>query len=115
MRAPMRSSAILSRRRPWVSRPARHRGGDAMNFDYSEEQQLLADTLKRFLATHYTFDARSKIVASTAGYSEDMWVALADMGLLGVPFDAEYGGFGGSGVDVMIVMEAFVEVIRRQP
>ena len=34
-----------------------------MNFDYSEEQQLLADTLKRFLATHYTFDARSKIVA----------------------------------------------------
>src|SRR5262245_37595487 len=86
-----------------------------MNFDYSEEQQLLADTLKRFLATHYTFDARTKIVASTAGYSEDMWVALADMGLLGVPFDAEYGGFGGSAVDVMIVMEAIGEGLVVEP
>jgi pimeloyl-CoA dehydrogenase small subunit len=86
-----------------------------MNFDYSEEQQLLADTLKRFLATHYTFDARTKIVASTAGYSEDMWAALADMGLLGVPFDTEYGGFGGSAVDVMVVMEAIGEGLVVEP
>ena len=86
-----------------------------MNFDYSEEQQLLADTLKRFLATHYTFDARTKIVASTAGYSEDMWTALADMGLLGVPFDTAYGGFGGSAVDVMVVMEAIGEGLVVEP
>ena len=86
-----------------------------MNFDYSEEQQLLADTLKRFLATHYTFDARAKIVASTAGYSEDMWAALADMGLLGVPFDTAYGGFGGNAVDVMVVMEAIGEGLVVEP
>jgi alkylation response protein AidB-like acyl-CoA dehydrogenase len=86
-----------------------------MNFDYSEEQQLLADTLKRFLATHYTFDARAKIITSTAGYSEEVWGALADMGLLGVPFDTEHGGFGGNAVDVMVVMEAIGEGLVVEP
>jgi alkylation response protein AidB-like acyl-CoA dehydrogenase len=86
-----------------------------MDFDYSEEQRLLADTLKRFLATHYTLDARAKIVASAAGYSEEVWAALADMGLLGVPFDPEYGGFGGNAVDVMIVMEAIGEGLVVEP
>jgi pimeloyl-CoA dehydrogenase small subunit len=86
-----------------------------MNFDYSEEQQLLADTLKRFLATHYTFDARAKIVASTAGYSQDIWAMFADMGLLGMPFDTAYGGFGGSAVDVMIIMEAIGEGLIVEP
>jgi alkylation response protein AidB-like acyl-CoA dehydrogenase len=51
-----------------------------MNFEYSDEQRLLADTLRRFLATDYSFDARAKIVASAAGYSEDVWDAFADMG-----------------------------------
>jgi pimeloyl-CoA dehydrogenase small subunit len=86
-----------------------------MNFDYSEEQQLLADTLKRFLATHYTFDARTKIMTSTTGHSEEVWAALADMGLLGVPFDTEYGGFGGNAVDVMVVMEAIGEGLVVEP
>jgi pimeloyl-CoA dehydrogenase small subunit len=86
-----------------------------MNFDYSEEQQLLADTLKRFLATNYALDARAKIIASEAGYSEEVWATLAEMGLLGVPFDAEYGGFGGSAVDVMIIMEAIGEGLVVEP
>ena len=86
-----------------------------MNFDYSEEQGLLADTLKRFLATNYSFDARAKIVASTPGYSEDVWAALAEVGLLGVPFDPDYGGFGGNAVDVMVVMEAIGEGLVVEP
>jgi alkylation response protein AidB-like acyl-CoA dehydrogenase len=67
-----------------------------MNFDLNDEQQLLADTIKRFVATHYNFDARAKIVSSQAGHSEDIWAAVAEMGLLGLPFGTEYGGFGGS-------------------
>jgi alkylation response protein AidB-like acyl-CoA dehydrogenase len=86
-----------------------------MNFDYSEEQQLLADTLKRFLAITYTLEARAKIVASEAGFSEDIWAGLAEMGLLGLPYDTEYGGFGGSAVDVMIVMEAIGEGLVLEP
>ena len=86
-----------------------------MNFDYSEEQQLLADTLKRYLATNYALDARAKIIASEAGYSDEVWAALAEMGLLGVPFDADYGGFGGSAIDAMVIMEAIGEGLVVEP
>jgi len=86
-----------------------------MDFEYSEEQRLLSETLRKFLSTGYSFDARSKIVASPSGVSEDVWGALAEMGILGVPFDAEHGGFGGSTVDMMVVMEALGEALVTEP
>ena len=86
-----------------------------MNFELSEEQTLLAETIKRFVATHYNFDARAKIIASPAGHSEDVWAAIAEMGLLGLPFAEEHGGFGGSTVDVMLVMEAIGEGLLVEP
>lgn len=86
-----------------------------MDFEYSEEQRLLSDTLRKFLATGYTFDARAKIVASARGWSEDVWSALAEMGVLGLPFAAEYGGFGGNAVDLMVVMETFGEALVVEP
>src|SRR6266850_1606613 len=77
-----------------------------MDFEYSDEQKLLAETLRKFLNTGYSFDARAKIMAGPAGYSEDVWAVLAEMGILSVPFDAEHGGFGGTTVDMMVVMVA---------
>ena len=86
-----------------------------MNFEYSEEQRLLSETLRKFLGTGYSFDARGKIIASPAGFSEDVWAALAEMGILGVPFEAEHGGFGGSTVDMLVVMEALGEALVVEP
>ena len=86
-----------------------------MNFELSEEQTLLAETIKRFVATHYNFDARAKIMASPSGHSEDVWAAIAEMGLLGLPFAEVHGGFGGSTVDVMMVMEAIGEGLLVEP
>ena len=86
-----------------------------MNFELSDEQTLLAETIKRFVATHYTFDARAKIIASPAGHSEDVWAAIAEMGLLGLPFDEAHGGFGGTTVDVMLVVEAIGEELLVEP
>ena len=86
-----------------------------MDFEYSDEQRLLSETLRKFLSTGYSFDARSKIVASPAGVSEDVWAALAEMGILSVPFDAEHGGFGGTTVDMMVVMEALGEALVAEP
>jgi alkylation response protein AidB-like acyl-CoA dehydrogenase len=86
-----------------------------MNFELSQEQQLLADSLKRFITNDYTFDARSKIVASPRGWSEAVWTSVAEMGLLGLPFPAEHDGFGGSAVDVMVVMEAIGEGLIVEP
>src|SRR5207248_6134005 len=105
-----RSSATSSPRR----RSACRRRGD-MNFEYSDEQRLLSETLRKFLGTGYSFDARGKIIASPAGVSEDVWAALAEMGILGVPFDAAHGGFGGSTVDMMVVMEALGEALVVEP
>ena len=86
-----------------------------MNFDLTEEQQLLADSLKRYLANEYSIDARAKIVDSPTGWSETVWAAFAEMGLLGVPFAEEHGGFGGTAVDVMLVMEALGEGLVVEP
>jgi pimeloyl-CoA dehydrogenase small subunit len=86
-----------------------------MNFDLTEEQQLLADSLKKYLANQYSMDARAKIVDSATGWSETVWAAFAEMGLLGVPFAEEHGGFGGSAVDVMLVMEALGESLVVEP
>jgi len=86
-----------------------------MDFEYSDEQRLLSETLRKFLSTGYSFDARGKIVASPSGVSEDVWAALAEMGILGVPFDAEHGGFGGSTVDMMVVMETLGEALIVEP
>ena len=86
-----------------------------MNFEYSDEQRLLSDTLRKFLGTGYSFDARGKIIASPAGFSDDVWAALAEMGVLSVPFDAVYGGFGGTTIDMLIVFEAFGEALVVEP
>jgi pimeloyl-CoA dehydrogenase small subunit len=86
-----------------------------MNFELSDEQQLLGDSLRKYLANDYSFDTRSKIVASPAGWSEKVWASLAEMGLLGLPFPEEHGGFGGTAVDVMLVMEALGEALVVEP
>ena len=86
-----------------------------MNFDYNEEQQLLADSVRRFLQKDYDFEARRKILAAPAGWSESVWATFAEMGLTGLPISTDYGGFGGGAVDLMSVMEAFGEALVVEP
>jgi alkylation response protein AidB-like acyl-CoA dehydrogenase len=86
-----------------------------MNFDYNEEQQLLADSVRRFLQKDYDFEARKKILATKQGWSEKVWATFAEMGLTGVVVPTEYGGFGGGAVDLMSVMEAFGEALVVEP
>ena len=86
-----------------------------MNFDYNEEQQLLADSVRRFLAKDYDFEKRRKLVASDQGWSAQVWAQLAELGVTGIPFPADYGGFGGGAVDLMGVMEAFGDALLVEP
>ena len=86
-----------------------------MNFDRTEEQQLLADSVRRFVGKDYDFATRRKIVASDDGYSTDVWATLARIGLLGLPFSPDYGGFGGGAVDLMSVMEAIGDALVVEP
>ncbi|MDA0275935.1 MAG: acyl-CoA dehydrogenase [Proteobacteria bacterium] len=86
-----------------------------MNFDYNEEQQLLADSVRRFLAKDYGFEARKKIVSSKDGWSAEVWAQIAEMGITGLPFSPDFGGFGGGAVDLMGVMEAAGDALLVEP
>ncbi len=86
-----------------------------MNFDQNEEQQLLAESVRRFVDKAYSFEQRRAIIASEDGYSHDVWKTLADLGLLGLPFSTEHGGFGGGAVDAMPVMEIIGDVLMVEP
>ena len=86
-----------------------------MDFEYTEEQRLLRESLDRLLGDSYGFDKRKAYLAEPEGYSKAMWAQYAELGLLGLPFAEEHGGFGGGPVDVMIVMEAFGRVLALEP
>ena len=75
-----------------------------MNFAFTEEQTLLQDSLMRFVQKEYTFEKRLAIQKSSEGYSRAVWGQLAGMGVLGLPFAEEYGGFGGGPAETLIVM-----------
>jgi alkylation response protein AidB-like acyl-CoA dehydrogenase len=86
-----------------------------LNFDSTEEQRLLAASIARFVQRDYGFDARNEIIASEAGWSRDRWAAMAELGLLGLPFPSEFGGFGGGAVDMMSTMEAIGDALIVEP
>ena len=86
-----------------------------MDFSFSEEQTLLADSVEKFIQNDYPFEARQKLVRSELGYGEDNWRTFAELGWLGVPFAEDDGGFGGSAVDAMILMEQFGKGLIVEP
>ena len=76
-----------------------------MNFDLTEERQMLQDTLRRFLRDRYDTATRNKILESDAGMSSEIWAELAELGVIGALFTEEQGGFGGKGFDIAVVFE----------
>jgi alkylation response protein AidB-like acyl-CoA dehydrogenase len=94
----------------------RRKERDSMDFTYTETQDMLRDTLARFLADTYDFDKRGKMIASDAGRDPGIWKALAnDLGILSAPFSEEQGGLGGSALENMIMMEELGKVIAIEP
>lgn len=86
-----------------------------MDFDLSEEQSILRDSVERLLADRYGFEERRKHMAQPEGWSAAMWDAYAEMGLMALPFSEEDGGLGASPVETMIVMEAMGRALVLEP
>ena len=86
-----------------------------MNFEPSDEQQQLADSLVRYLAGAYSFDKRKAIIDSPGGLSEAVWAAFAEMGLTSIALPEADGGFGGGALDLMAVMEACGDALVVEP
>lgn len=86
-----------------------------MDFDLNESQGMLQDSVRKLLSDKYGFEQRKAYMASETGWSRDLWAQYADLGLLGLPFDEEDGGFGGGGEEVMIVAEQMGRHITLEP
>lgn len=86
-----------------------------MDFSLSSEQQMMQDSVSRFVLNDYDFDTRRKILESAAGFSQKNWNLFAELGWLMVPFTEEDGGLGGSMVDLMLVMEEFGKGMVVEP
>ena len=87
-----------------------------MDFTFTEEQQMLLDTTRRFVSKDYNFEARRQIrEKSPDGFSREAWQALADIGLLTINVPEADGGLGGSPVDTMLVMNAIGEGLLLEP
>ena len=86
-----------------------------MDFELTEDQRLLTDSVNRLLTDQYGFDKRRSYLQQPAGWSTALWSQYAELGLLGLPFAEEFGGFGGGAVDVMLLMQAFGRVLVLEP
>ena len=87
-----------------------------MDFNFTEEQSMLRDTIASFLQDKYDFETRRKIVASESGWRADYWKAFAEeLGILGASFSEDLGGLGGGAIDNMIIMEEFGKALVIEP
>ena len=86
-----------------------------MDFNYTEEQLALQDTLRRFYARDYPFEHRRALAKSADGFDRSAWKAFADFGILALPFDEEFGGLNGKAVDAMLVMEMLGRGLALEP
>src|SRR5499427_5848170 len=86
-----------------------------MDFDLSEEQRLLKESVDGLFGSAYDFEQRNKYMKERGGWSKAVWDKLAEQGLLGLPFTEADGGFGAGGVETMIVMEALGKALVLEP
>ena len=86
-----------------------------MDFDLSDEQRLLKESVDRLILDQYQFQQRKQYMAEPAGFSAAMWSRFAEQGLLGLPFPEVVGGFGGGSIETMIVTEAFGRGLVVEP
>jgi pimeloyl-CoA dehydrogenase small subunit len=86
-----------------------------MDFDLTDEQRLLQDSVTRLMADRYMFETRKGFLKQPHSWSEELWGRYAELGLLGLPFAEHHGGFGGGPVEVMLVMQEFGRALALEP
>ncbi|MEM7431164.1 MAG: acyl-CoA dehydrogenase family protein [Pseudomonadota bacterium] len=86
-----------------------------MDFSLNEVQTMLADSVEKFIANDYDFDARQKYVKSEPGFSKDVWQTMCELGWTAVPFAEADGGLDGGPVETMILMQRFGRGLLVEP
>ena len=86
-----------------------------MNFELSEEQKMIQQSVERFVQENYDLPKRVELSSQDPGYSKDYWNSMAELGWLGLPFTEEVGGFGGNQIDTLVIMEQFGKGLVLEP
>jgi alkylation response protein AidB-like acyl-CoA dehydrogenase len=85
-----------------------------MDFEFTEDQAMLRDSVRRLITHEYTFERRHAILGSQHGFSAEIWNLLARQGILAVGFPEEAGGYGGA-TEIMLVMEELGRGLVLEP
>jgi alkylation response protein AidB-like acyl-CoA dehydrogenase len=86
-----------------------------MDFHFTQEQQQFSDALRRWIEKDYSFEQRNRIIHSDEGVSDKAWTMLAQLGMTALPVPEAQGGFNGSAVDMMVVMQELGRGIVVEP
>ena len=86
-----------------------------MDFSLSEEQSLLQESIDKFVQNDYDFETRQELVSSDLGFSADYWRLFAELGWTAIPFREEDGGYDGTPVELMVIMEQFGRALVVEP
>ncbi len=86
-----------------------------MDFAYSEEQRMLADSVGRFAREIYSFENWRKLSETEDGFDRANWARMAELGWLGACLPEDYGGLNGGGVEAMVIAEAFGRGLMQEP
>lgn len=86
-----------------------------MDFALNDDRRMLSETLERFLTDNYDLEKRHGFAMQEGGFSAEMWSEFSKLGIIGALFDAEAGGFGGEGADLMVVFEALGKHLVVEP
>ncbi len=87
-----------------------------MDFNFTDEQTMVRDSVARYLADTYDFESRMKVVNGDAGWNPAVWQAFAqELGILGASFSESHGGLGGGAIDNMVIMEEIGKALVIEP
>ena len=86
-----------------------------MDFTFNEEQTLIQDQVDQFVQKEYDWETRQSLSNSDLGFGESNWQKFAELGWLGISVSEDSGGFGGSAIESMLIMEAFGKGLVVEP
>lgn len=86
-----------------------------MNFSFSEEQNLLRDSISKFMLDNYDFETRQNSIKNNHGFNAEHWQLMAELGWLALPFKEEDGGLDGGATDIILLMEEFGKGLVIEP
>jgi alkylation response protein AidB-like acyl-CoA dehydrogenase len=86
-----------------------------VDLSFNQDQELIKNSVEKFITEAYDAETRRKIISSNKGYNEEIWQQFCELGWLALPFKEEDGGFGGDLIDLKIIMKSFGNGLVVEP